>query len=102
MQLDLLNGDATLGFINNPTALAVVVLVLVLLFGSKNIPELMKGLGQGMREFKKGMDSDSPASDHAKEQEEARLRAEIEQEVRARILAERRLELTKQDDKTLS
>lgn len=29
------------------------VLVIVLLFGGKKIPELMKGLGKGMSEFKK-------------------------------------------------
>jgi len=31
----------------------LIVAVVVLLFGGKKIPELMKGLGQGMREFKK-------------------------------------------------
>ena len=31
----------------------VIVLVLVLLFGGKKIPELMRGLGEGIREFKK-------------------------------------------------
>ena len=31
----------------------IVLLVIVLLFGSKKIPELAKGLGQGLKEFKK-------------------------------------------------
>ena len=31
----------------------LIVLVVVLLFGGKKIPELMKGLGQGINEFKK-------------------------------------------------
>jgi len=31
----------------------VVILVVVLLFGGRKIPELMRGLGQGMKEFKK-------------------------------------------------
>lgn len=30
----------------------IIVLVIVLLFGGKKIPQLMKGLGQGMKEFK--------------------------------------------------
>ena len=30
----------------------VIVLVILLLFGGKKIPQLMKGLGQGMKEFK--------------------------------------------------
>jgi|WetSurMetagenome_2_1015567.scaffolds.fasta_scaffold541041_2 sec-independent protein translocase protein TatA len=37
----------------SPWHLIIVVLVLVLLFGSKKIPELAKGLGQGLKEFKK-------------------------------------------------
>jgi sec-independent protein translocase protein TatA len=32
--------------------LLLVLLVVVLLFGSKKIPELMKGLGSGLKEFK--------------------------------------------------
>lgn len=32
--------------------LVVIVLVVVLLFGAKKIPELAKGLGRGIREFK--------------------------------------------------
>ena len=31
----------------------LILLVMVLLFGGKKIPELMKGIGQGMKEFKK-------------------------------------------------
>lgn len=31
----------------------VIVLVVVLLFGGRKIPEMMKGLGQGLKEFKK-------------------------------------------------
>ena len=33
--------------------LAVIIVVIVLLFGAKRIPELAKGLGQGLKEFKK-------------------------------------------------
>lgn len=32
--------------------------VVLLLFGGKKIPELMKGLGKGAREFKRGMNGD--------------------------------------------
>ncbi|MCC8176943.1 MAG: twin-arginine translocase TatA/TatE family subunit [Bacteroidales bacterium] len=35
--------------------LLIIVLVVLLLFGGKKIPELMKGLGQGIRAFKQGM-----------------------------------------------
>ena len=37
------------------TELIIIVLVILLLFGGKKIPELMKGLGQGVRSFKEGM-----------------------------------------------
>ncbi len=36
-----------------PFEIIVIVLIILLLFGGRKIPELMKGLGQGMREFKK-------------------------------------------------
>ena len=35
--------------------IVAIVLVVLLLFGGKKIPELMKGLGQGVRSFKQGM-----------------------------------------------
>jgi len=35
------------------TEILLILLVVVLLFGGKKIPELMKGIGQGMKEFKK-------------------------------------------------
>ena len=37
------------------TELIVIVLVVLLLFGGKKIPELMHGLGKGVRSFKEGM-----------------------------------------------
>lgn len=35
------------------TEIILILLVVVLLFGGRKIPELMKGLGQGMKEFKR-------------------------------------------------
>ncbi len=32
-----------------------IVLVILILFGAKRIPEMMKGLGQGVKEFKKAV-----------------------------------------------
>jgi len=40
-------------FALGPTEIILIVLVVVLLFGGRKIPELMRGLGQGMKEFKK-------------------------------------------------
>lgn len=36
------------------TEVVLIVLVVLLLFGGKKIPELMKGLGKGVRSFKEG------------------------------------------------
>ena len=35
-----------------PWQIALIVAVVLLLFGGKKIPELMRGLGKGMKEFK--------------------------------------------------
>ena len=35
----------------------VIALIVLLLFGGKKIPELMKGLGKGVRSFKEGMNN---------------------------------------------
>jgi len=38
------------------TELLLIALVVLLLFGGKKIPELVKGLGKGVKNFKDGMD----------------------------------------------
>ena len=40
------------------TEIILILVVVVLLFGGRKIPELMKGIGQGMKEFKKAANSD--------------------------------------------
>lgn len=37
------------------TEILVIVLIVVLLFGGKKIPELMRGVGRGVKEFKEGL-----------------------------------------------
>jgi sec-independent protein translocase protein TatA len=41
------------------TEILLILLVIVLLFGGRKIPELMKGIGQGMKEFKKASKLDT-------------------------------------------
>lgn len=41
-----------------PWQVVLIVAIALLLFGGKKIPELMKGVGQGMKEFKKSLASD--------------------------------------------
>lgn len=38
-----------------PWQVVIIALVILLLFGGKKIPELMKGLGKGVKSFKQGM-----------------------------------------------
>jgi len=37
-----------------PWQIIIIALCVILLFGGKKIPEIMKGIGQGIKEFKKG------------------------------------------------
>jgi sec-independent protein translocase protein TatA len=55
-----------LGVIGPWQAIAIIAVVM-LLFGGKKIPELMKGLGKGIKEFKDGM-SDSSENKEKTEQ----------------------------------
>ena len=49
-----------------PWEILIIVFAILLLFGGKKIPELMKGLGKGVRSFKDGLngkDDDTPAAE---------------------------------------
>jgi sec-independent protein translocase protein TatA len=54
-----------------PPEIILIVVALLIFFGGKKIPELMKGLGKGMKEFKKATrdddDSDTDSKDPKKE-----------------------------------
>jgi sec-independent protein translocase protein TatA len=48
-----------------PTELIIILLIVVLLFGAKKIPEIAKGLGKGIKDFKGAMkdgDAEDPKS----------------------------------------
>ncbi|HLH03949.1 MAG TPA: twin-arginine translocase TatA/TatE family subunit [Bryobacteraceae bacterium] len=49
-----------------PTELVVIIVVFVLLFGGKKIPELAKGLGEGIRNFKSSVKSEEDSKDDSK------------------------------------
>lgn len=52
-------------------SLMIVGLVVLLLFGGKKIPELFRGVGQGVGELKKGLGEGGAASPHTEDQEES-------------------------------
>ena len=54
-----------LGIIGMQEILIITVVILVL-FGGKKIPELMRGLGSGVKSFKEGMKDGMPDDDDAK------------------------------------
>mgnify|MGYP003441749834 CR=1 FL=1 len=52
-----------------PTEIILVLAVILLLFGGKKIPELMRGLGSGVKEFKNASKDDQPANSKKEEEE---------------------------------
>ncbi|MGV3763124.1 twin-arginine translocase TatA/TatE family subunit [Parapedobacter sp.] len=48
----------------------LIVLALLLLFGGRKIPELMRGMGRGIREFKEGQ-KENPKAESPKEELES-------------------------------
>ena len=50
------------------TEILIIVGIVLLLFGGKKIPELMKGLGSGIKEFKNAAKDDQPATTKKEEE----------------------------------
>lgn len=48
-----------------PWEITAIVVVVLLLFGGRKIPELMKGLGKGMKEFKEGIGGEDDKKENA-------------------------------------
>ena len=84
----------TLAFGGNPTAWIIGLIVILVLFGGAKIPEMMKGVGQGMKEFKKGMSDDEDDELRKEREREERIRAEV----RARMEEEDRRGRDSRDD----
>ena len=49
------------------TEIIIIALVIILLFGGKKLPELIKGIGQSIKEFKKGSSGEN--TDEPKKEE---------------------------------
>jgi sec-independent protein translocase protein TatA len=59
-----------------PREIAVIVLLIVLLFGARRIPELMRSLGSGFREFKKGIQGEDEKRDRRRLPEDDERRSD--------------------------
>ncbi len=44
-----------------PWELIIILIIVVMIFGAKRIPEIMGGVGKGIKTFKKSMESDEPS-----------------------------------------
>lgn len=60
------------------TELLLIAGIALLLFGGKKLPEMMRGLGQGVREFKKGVNdfkesNDTPIEENEKGESEENI-----------------------------
>ena len=67
--------------LESPSHLILVLAIVLLLFGAKRIPELAKGLGTGMKEFREGISSDD-AKPEVSESETSHHKARRESEAR--------------------
>lgn len=56
-----------LGFLPSGSEWIIIALVILLLFGGKKIPELMRGLGKGVKSFKEGVNEAKEELNKAKE-----------------------------------
>ena len=63
----VMNSIIILGVVG-PWQIILIIAVVLLLFGGKKIPELMKGIGQGAREFKKGISGEGEEEEKKKDE----------------------------------
>jgi sec-independent protein translocase protein TatA len=78
----------------SPMHLLILGVIVVILFGGKKLPELGKGLGEGLRGFKdgmKGLSEEDAAADRKREQLEAQAYQDAKMAADAKAAAEARL-----------
>ena len=63
------------------TELLIALVIILLLFGAKRIPELAKGLGSGMREFKRGTRGEGEGEIEEKKEEEKKVEKKKEEDL---------------------
>ena len=60
-----------LGYLTSGSEWIIIALVILLLFGGKKIPELMRGLGKGVKSFKDGVNEAKEEINKAKDEIDA-------------------------------
>ncbi len=66
----MVNELVILGFIPSGSEFLILALLILLFFGGKKIPELMRGLGKGVKSFKEGVNEAKEEISKAKEEVE--------------------------------
>ena len=66
----MVNELVILGFIPSGSEFLILALLILLFFGGKKIPELMRGLGKGVKSFKEGVNEAKEQINKAKEEVE--------------------------------
>jgi sec-independent protein translocase protein TatA len=62
----MINNVILLGIIGQWEIVLIVLVIVLIFFGGRKIPELMKGLGKGVRSFKEGMSGEDERKDDDK------------------------------------
>ena len=60
------------------TEIILICAVILLIFGGKKLPELMKGMGKGVKSFKEGINEPTEEEMNRRVEEEVRRRADAE------------------------
>lgn len=63
------------------TEIIMICVVILLIFGGKKIPELMKGVGQGVRQFKKGLNEDLSEESSPSVEDKFRAREKLKERI---------------------
>jgi sec-independent protein translocase protein TatA len=97
MSFALIPGLPTAG----PMELIIVLVVILLLFGAKRIPELARGLGSGVREFKAGTKEGQleDKKDKEKADEEEGVTSEVKAEDETKLEDDTTVEAEKAEQK---
>ena len=66
----MVNELVILGFIPSGSEFLILALLILLFFGGRKIPELMRGLGKGVKSFKEGVNEAKEEINKAKEEVE--------------------------------
>jgi sec-independent protein translocase protein TatA len=94
MRFALIPGIPTLG----PMELIIALVVILLLFGAKRIPELARGLGSGVREFKAGTKEGQLEDKNDKKAEEG-VTSEVKTDDEAKLEEDATVEAEKAEQK---